>query len=52
LVGQRRGYGLELIERALPYQLGAQSKVEFGPQGVVCEIVVRGRQDERYKSLS
>ncbi len=49
---QRRGYGLELIERALPYQLGAQSKVEFGPQGVVCEIVVRGRQDERYKSLS
>jgi PAS domain S-box-containing protein len=49
---QRRGYGLELIERALPYQLGAQSKVEFGPQGVVCEIVVRGRHDERYQSLS
>jgi two-component sensor histidine kinase len=44
---KRRGYGLELIERALPYQLGAQSKVEFGSQGIVCEIIVRGRQNER-----
>jgi PAS domain S-box-containing protein len=36
----RRGYGSELIERALPYQLGATTKLEFGPDGVRCEIIV------------
>ena len=29
-VPARRGYGTELVERALPYQLGAKTKLEFG----------------------
>ena len=36
----RKGYGSELIERALPYQLGAETKLEFGADGVRCAIVV------------
>jgi two-component sensor histidine kinase len=37
---RRKGYGSELILRALPYQLKAKAKLEFGPEGVLCEIVV------------
>jgi PAS domain S-box-containing protein len=37
---RRKGYGSELILRALPYQLKAKTKLEFGPEGVFCEIVV------------
>jgi PAS domain S-box-containing protein len=37
---RRKGYGSELIERALPYQLKAQTKLDFGPDGVRCQIVV------------
>jgi len=37
---RRKGYGSELIERALPYQLGAKTSLEFRSDGVVCEIVV------------
>src|SRR4051812_17533074 len=37
---KRKGYGRELIERALPYQLNAKTKLDFGPDGVRCEIVV------------
>jgi PAS domain S-box-containing protein len=33
------GYGRELIERALPYQLGAQTTYELGPDGVHCTIL-------------
>ena len=36
----RKGYGSELIERALPYQLGAETRLEFGVDGVRCAIVV------------
>jgi PAS domain S-box-containing protein len=36
----RRGYGSELIEHALPYHLGTETKLEFGPDGVRCDIVV------------
>jgi PAS domain S-box-containing protein len=36
----RKGYGTELIERALPYQLKTKTKLEFGPEGVLCDIVV------------
>ena len=36
----RQGYGRELIERALPYQLGAKTALTFTPQGVHCVIVV------------
>lgn len=34
----RKGYGSELIERALPYQLNAKTCLEFGPDGVRCRI--------------
>lgn len=35
-----RGYGLELIERALPYSLGAQTRYELTADGVRCSIVL------------
>lgn len=34
----RKGYGRELIERALPYQLAAETHYELGPDGVRCTI--------------
>jgi two-component system CheB/CheR fusion protein len=34
------GYGRELIERALPYQLGAHTRYDFTPDGVHCMIEV------------
>jgi PAS domain S-box-containing protein len=37
---KRKGYGTELIERALPYQLKARTRLEFGEDGVRCVIVV------------
>jgi PAS domain S-box-containing protein len=36
----RVGYGRELIERALPYQLGAEVDYALGPAGVRCRIVL------------
>ena len=36
----RKGYGRELIERALPYQLKAQTSYEITPEGVRCTIIV------------
>ena len=38
---RRKGYGTELIQRALPYQLGADTNLEFGRDGVRCSIKVR-----------
>jgi PAS domain S-box-containing protein len=35
-----QGYGRELIERALPYQLRAQTSYELTPEGVRCTIVM------------
>jgi PAS domain S-box-containing protein len=37
---RRKGYGTELIQRALPYQLGADTNLEFGRDGVRCSIKV------------
>jgi two-component sensor histidine kinase len=37
---QRKGYGSELIERALPYQLNAKTKFEFAADGIRCAIIV------------
>jgi PAS domain S-box-containing protein len=37
---QNSGYGRELIERALPYQLNARTQYEIGPTGVHCVIDV------------
>ena len=36
----RRGYGSELITRALPYQLKAETRLEFTPDGVRCEVTL------------
>jgi two-component sensor histidine kinase len=36
----RKGYGSELITRALPYQLKAETKFIFGQDGVRCRIAV------------
>ena len=43
------GYGRELIERALPYQLGARTSYGFAEDGVRCtlEIVVSADKAER-----
>jgi two-component sensor histidine kinase len=35
---RRRGFGQELIERVLPYELGARTLLTFAPGGVRCEI--------------
>jgi PAS domain S-box-containing protein len=40
----RRGYGRELIERALPYQLGAATTLAFEPDGVRCAITIAMRE--------
>ena len=37
---QGGGYGRELIERALPYQLKARTSYEMGTDGVRCTIAV------------
>ena len=37
-IARRRGYGTELIERALAYQLKAASRLQFGKDGVRCII--------------
>ena len=36
----RQGYGSELITRALPYQMGAETALEFTPDGVRCSIAL------------
>lgn len=38
--GAGGGFGRELIERALPYQLQARTHYEIGPEGVHCTIAV------------
>ena len=35
---QRNGFGRELIERGIPYQIGATSTLEFLPGGIRCSI--------------
>jgi len=35
---RRRGFGQELIECTLPYELGAQTRLDFSPGGVQCEM--------------
>lgn len=37
---RRRGFGRELIERALPYQLKAQTTYALGPDGLRCTITL------------
>ncbi len=40
ITGRRNGFGRELIESALPYTLGAQTNLEFGPGTVCCRIAL------------
>jgi PAS domain S-box-containing protein len=35
---RKRGFGTELIEKALPYQLSVATKLEFRPDGIHCAI--------------
>lgn len=35
---RRRGFGQELIERTVPYELGARAELAFEPGGVCCRI--------------
>lgn len=42
---RRSGYGRELIERALPFQLGAKTRLDFEPDGVRCSIMVSLSED-------
>ena len=42
---RRRGYGRELIERALPYQLGAETALLFEPDGVRCTINIEVEEE-------
>ena len=37
---RRKGYGTELIERSLPYQLGAETSLVFEDDGIRCVIAV------------
>lgn len=41
----RKGFGRELIEEALPYRLGAETRLEFHGGGVCCTISVPLSQD-------
>lgn len=41
------GYGRELVERALPYQLDATSSLTFGPNGITCRIEIPLREPVR-----
>ena len=43
---RRRGYGSELIERALRYQLRARTRLDFRNDGVRCSISVPVPADE------
>jgi two-component sensor histidine kinase len=40
---REHGFGVELLENTLPYELGARTSVEFAPGGVVCVIEFRPR---------
>jgi|GEM_PF-1117513 len=37
---ERRGFGSQLIERSLRYELRGEAELSFGPDGLVCRIVV------------
>ena len=39
-----QGFGVELLENTLPYELGARTSVEFAPGGLTCVIEFRPRK--------
>jgi two-component system, chemotaxis family, CheB/CheR fusion protein len=46
----RRGYGRELLEQALPYQLDATTKLELARDGLRYRLVLPWRNDEQGES--
>ncbi|TNC74760.1 sensor histidine kinase [Rubellimicrobium roseum] len=42
---RRKGFGTELLERMLPYSLGARTRIEHGPEGLACAIEMPLRPD-------
>ncbi|MBW8840656.1 MAG: PAS domain-containing protein [Sphingomonadales bacterium] len=46
------GFGRELIERALPYQLGARTNYEFEPDGIHCTIDVEVPDDALLETIN
>jgi two-component system CheB/CheR fusion protein len=38
------GFGVELLENTLPYELGARTSVELAPGGLICVIEFRPRK--------
>lgn len=42
--GARKGYGTELITKALPYQLKAKTELTYGSDGVRCTIAIPIRE--------
>ena len=47
-----RGYGRELIEVALPFALGAATRLEFLSDGIYCSIQLPDHEWQRRKQLS
>ena len=45
------GYGRELIERALPYQLGARTSYGFAPDGIHCTIEIGVPQEDLHQEM-
>lgn len=41
LTPRRRGFGRELIEQGLPYELGAKTEMEFRPGGMRCAVSLK-----------
>jgi two-component system CheB/CheR fusion protein len=48
--GVKRGFGRELIERALPYDLGAETSFELAEDGVRCELKLPVRPPSEFRS--
>ncbi len=42
----RKGFGFELLEKTLPYELGGTSAVSLGPAGLVCSVTFPTEPDE------
>jgi two-component system CheB/CheR fusion protein len=44
---RHQGFGMELIERTLPYELKARTSIHFAPDGIRCAIVFDPQDPER-----
>ncbi|WP_371346786.1 HWE histidine kinase domain-containing protein [Ancylobacter sp. IITR112] len=43
VASRRRGFGMALIERSVPYDLGGTSRLEFAPAGLVAHLCLPSR---------